>query len=266
MRRIATEEMTHAVAVAPFAGTFVPQHSLIRSIEGKERGDDTEEEPSALTCPGMTSPPPLQSSNAGVPTRKKNKGGITISSLRALVVTVRIRVKIRIRFLTSAAAVIILLFTSLACTRSSAFDTGNPIRSITDCLDLSSLKSGILCALGRARHALSFARFSRSPHSPLGAKVAIQPAVKHDMGELLGGDVGSAEGGEAAEVYLGVGEVQMVGDGEAEGDVSHELEALVGDAALRRGVLRRGVGEGLLCQPGVAKGVTLGGTRGPRPR
>lgn len=60
-----------------------------------------------------------------------------------------------------AAAVIVLLSASLACAGSSAFDAENPIRSVTDRPDLSSLESGILRALGSARRALSFARFAR---------------------------------------------------------------------------------------------------------
>lgn len=59
------------------------------------------------------------------------------------------------------AAVALLLSASLARAGSSAFDAENPIRSVTDRPELSSLESGILRALGSARRALSFARFAR---------------------------------------------------------------------------------------------------------
>lgn len=59
-----------------------------------------------------------------------------------------------------------------------------------------------------------------------------------DARELLGGDVGGAERGERAWAEGGVGEVEEVGEGEAERGVPDELEPLVGGGAGGEGLVR----------------------------
>lgn len=84
------------------------------------------------------------------------------------------------------------------------------------------------------------------------AEERVEAVADGDAGELLGGDVGGSENGERARTDVGVGEVEVVGEGEAEGGVAHELQPLVRPPRLGGG---RRVGERLPDKPPVAEAI-----------
>lgn len=72
------------------------------------------------------------------------------------------------------------------------------------------------------------------------ADVLIEAVADGNARELLGADVGGADERELAGVEGGVVDVEKIGDGQAEGGVADELEALVGG-----GLGAGGVSQGL---------------------
>jgi hypothetical protein len=72
----------------------------------------------------------------------------------------------------------------------------------------------------------------------LAAEQRVEVVVDGDTRKLLGGDVGGTERGDCARAEGRVGEVEEVGEGEAERGVPDKLEPLVGSRRVGEGLVR----------------------------